>query len=52
MIASGAGSAARHSLGTAVFSGMLAATVLGVQLVPVLYVVVERMVERMRGAAR
>jgi HAE1 family hydrophobic/amphiphilic exporter-1/multidrug efflux pump len=52
MIASGAGSAARHSLGTAVFSGMLAATVLGVQLVPVLYVVVERMVERMRGVAR
>ena len=52
MVASGAGSAARHSLGTAVFSGMLAATVLGVQLVPVLYVVVERMVERMRGAAR
>jgi HAE1 family hydrophobic/amphiphilic exporter-1/multidrug efflux pump len=52
VVASGAGSAARHSLGTAVFSGMLAATVLGVQLVPVLYVVVERMVERMRGAAR
>jgi HAE1 family hydrophobic/amphiphilic exporter-1/multidrug efflux pump len=52
MIASGAGSAARHSLGTAVFSGMLAATVLGVQLVPVLYVVVEQMVERMRGTAR
>jgi HAE1 family hydrophobic/amphiphilic exporter-1/multidrug efflux pump len=52
MVASGAGSAARHSLGTAVFSGMLAATVLGVQLVPVLYVVVERTVERMRGAAR
>lgn len=52
LIASGAGSAARHSLGTAVFSGMLAATVLSVQLVPVLYVVVERMVERMRGVAR
>ena len=33
-------------------AGMLAATVLGVQLVPVLYVVVEQMVERMRGTAR
>ena len=51
MIASGAGSAARHSLGTAVFSGMLAATVLGLQFVPVLYVAVERMVDRLRGVA-
>ncbi len=50
VIASGAGSAARHSLGTAVFSGMLAATLLGVLLVPVLYVTVERLVERLRGA--
>jgi hydrophobe/amphiphile efflux-1 (HAE1) family protein len=49
MIATGAGSAARHSLGTAVFSGMLAATLLGVLLVPVLYVAVERLVERFRG---
>jgi multidrug efflux pump subunit AcrB len=49
MIASGAGSGARHSLGTAVFSGMVAATVLGVQFVPVLYVAVERLVERVRG---
>jgi hydrophobe/amphiphile efflux-1 (HAE1) family protein len=46
MIASGAGSAARHSLGTAVFCGMLAATLLGVLLVPALYVAVERSVER------
>jgi HAE1 family hydrophobic/amphiphilic exporter-1/multidrug efflux pump len=52
MLASGAGSAARHSLGTAVFSGMLAATVLGVQFVPVLYVAVERIVERVRGVSR
>ncbi len=52
MLASGAGSAARHSLGTAVFSGMLAATVLGGQFVPVLYVAVERIVERVRGVSR
>ncbi len=51
MIASGAGSAARHSLGTAVFSGMLAATMFGVLLVPVLYVTVERLMERVRTKA-
>jgi hydrophobe/amphiphile efflux-1 (HAE1) family protein len=50
MMASGAGSGARHSLGTAVFSGMLAATVLGVLFVPVLYVAVERLVARFRGS--
>jgi multidrug efflux pump subunit AcrB len=48
MVASGAGSAARHSLGTAVFGGMLAATVFGVLLVPVLYVSVERLVGRFK----
>lgn len=52
MIAGGAGSAARHSLGTAVFSGMTAATVLGVLLIPVLYVVIERLVARMTGASQ
>jgi hydrophobe/amphiphile efflux-1 (HAE1) family protein len=51
VIASGAGSAARHSLGTAVFSGMLAATVLGVQFVPVLYVTVERTLARFQGVS-
>jgi HAE1 family hydrophobic/amphiphilic exporter-1 len=42
-VASGAGAAARRVLGTAVVSGMLAATVLGVFLIPTLFVVVERM---------
>ncbi len=41
VIASGAGSAARHSLGTSVFGGMLAATILGVLFIPVFFVVVE-----------
>ena len=41
VIASGAGSASRRALGTAVFGGMLAATVLGVFFIPVLYVVVQ-----------
>ena len=49
VIASGAGAASRWALGTAVFAGMLAATVFGVFLIPVLYVVVQRMSERLRG---
>jgi hydrophobe/amphiphile efflux-1 (HAE1) family protein len=45
-LATGASSASRRSLGTAVFGGMLAATLLAVLIVPVLYVVVETLVER------
>ncbi|MEO8379047.1 MAG: multidrug efflux RND transporter permease subunit [Acidobacteriota bacterium] len=41
-LASGAGAAARRILGTVVVAGMLAATCLAVFLIPVLYVVVER----------
>jgi len=44
--ASGAGAASRRSLGTAVFGGMLAATVLAVFFVPVFYVVMQRLSER------
>jgi HAE1 family hydrophobic/amphiphilic exporter-1 len=42
LIANGAGANARRVLGTAVVSGMLAATVLGIFLIPTLFVVVER----------
>ncbi len=45
VIASGAGAASRHSLGTSVFAGMLAATVLGVFFTPTLYVIFQRAVE-------
>jgi HAE1 family hydrophobic/amphiphilic exporter-1 len=41
MIATGAGAAARQALGTAVFGGMIAATVLAVLFVPVFYVVIQ-----------
>ncbi len=41
MLASGAGAASRHSLGSAVFGGMLAATCLGVFVIPSLFLVVE-----------
>ena len=46
VVAQGAGAASRHSLGTAVFGGMLASTFLSLVLVPVLYVVLERLRER------
>ena len=49
MVATGAGAASRHALGTAVFGGMVAATVLGVYFVPALYCFIQRMVDRVRG---
>jgi HAE1 family hydrophobic/amphiphilic exporter-1 len=42
-VATGAGAAARRMLGTAVISGMLAATLLGVFFIPALFVAVERL---------
>jgi len=43
VIASGAATLTRRDVGTAVFGGMIAATSLGVFLIPLLYVVIERM---------
>jgi hydrophobic/amphiphilic exporter-1 (mainly G- bacteria), HAE1 family len=43
LIAGGAGAATRHAVATAVFSGMLAASVFGVFLIPGLYVVFQRL---------
>jgi len=42
MVATGAGGASRQSIGTTVFGGMLAATVLTLLFVPVFYAVIER----------
>jgi multidrug efflux pump subunit AcrB len=47
MAARGAGAAARHSLGTAVFGGMIAATFLSLAVVPVFFAVVEGLRERL-----
>ena len=41
VFASGAGSAARHSLGTVVFGGMIVSTILNLAITPVLYVIVK-----------
>jgi multidrug efflux pump subunit AcrB len=50
-VATGAGAASRRSLGTAVFGGMLAATLLAIFFVPVQYYVVETFVERRKKPA-
>jgi multidrug efflux pump len=42
-VSSGAGANARHAIGTGVIGGMLFATLLGVLLIPVFYVVVRRL---------
>jgi hydrophobic/amphiphilic exporter-1 (mainly G- bacteria), HAE1 family len=44
--ASGAGANARHSLGTAVFGGLLVSTVLSLLIVPVLYTVIKTLESR------
>ncbi len=47
VIATGAGAGARTALGTAVFAGMIVATILGVVLTPVIYRVVQGGSERL-----
>ena len=46
VIASGAGANARHSLGTAVFGGLLVSTILSLVVVPVLYVIIKNLEDR------
>ncbi len=46
VLATGAGAASRHSLGTAVFGGMIASTFLSLGVVPVLFVVIVGLKER------
>jgi multidrug efflux pump len=49
MIASGAGAASKQSVGTAVFGGMIAATVLTTLAVPAFYVLIQGLAERFGG---
>ncbi|MBN8917308.1 MAG: efflux RND transporter permease subunit, partial [Rhizobiales bacterium] len=49
MVASGAGSETQQSIGTGVFGGMISATILAVLFVPVFFVVVTRLAERLAG---
>jgi multidrug efflux pump len=49
LTANGAGAASQKAIGTAVFGGMLAATVIGVMLVPVLYALMQELREWIKG---
>ncbi len=46
VVATGAGAGARQSIGTTVFGGMVLATFVGIVFVPVLFVAMERVVQR------
>lgn len=48
VIASGAGAASRQSIGTGVFGGMLAATFLAIFFVPLFFVLIRRLAQRLR----
>lgn len=50
MIASGAGAGARQVLGTTVVFGMIAATLIGIFIIPVFYVLVEGLAGKLRQA--
>jgi len=52
VFASGAGSAARNSLGTVVFFGMVFSTILNLFITPVLYVIIAGLEERFRPSRR
>ncbi len=52
VIAVGASAASRRSVGTAVFGGMLAASAIGIFLIPVLYVVFQTLREKIKGAGK
>jgi HAE1 family hydrophobic/amphiphilic exporter-1 len=52
VIANGAGGASRQSLGTAVFGGMIAATLLAVLFVPVFFYVLQTMSEKLSGGKK
>ena len=47
LFASGAGANSRHSIGTTVFGGMIAATFLSLVFVPIFYVVIQSMREKL-----
>ncbi|HTE44886.1 MAG TPA: efflux RND transporter permease subunit, partial [Gemmatimonadaceae bacterium] len=51
MLASGAGAASRHSIGTGVFSGMLFATTIGIFFIPLFFRIIRNFAERGRSAS-
>jgi HAE1 family hydrophobic/amphiphilic exporter-1 len=51
VIATGAGEASQRGVGTAVFGGMLAASMVGIFLIPMLYVVMQWFREKVHRTA-
>ncbi len=51
VIAEGAGAASRRAVGTPVFGGMLAGSLVGIFVIPMLFVIFERMRERKRAGS-
>ena len=51
VVASGAGAASRHSIGTGVFGGMLAATFLAIFFVPLFFVLIRKLGQRLKGTS-
>lgn len=51
-VATGAGAAARNNMGIAVVGGMIVATVLGVFLIPVMYLVVMKITSKLTGKSK
>ena len=51
MVAGGAGAASQQAIGTVVFGGMLASTLLAIPFVPVFYVITQRFSERRQKPA-
>ena len=51
VVAEGAGMMSRRGVGTAVFGGMLAAAIIGIFLIPLLYVVFQWMREKVKGTS-
>jgi hydrophobe/amphiphile efflux-1 (HAE1) family protein len=49
VLATGAGANSRRAIGTTVFGGMLAATLVGIFLIPAFYVAFQRMAEKVSG---
>ena len=52
VIASGAGAATQRAVGTAVFGGMIAASCLGIFVIPGLYVVFQQLREKLKGLGK
>jgi HAE1 family hydrophobic/amphiphilic exporter-1 len=52
VIAVGAGATSRRAVGTPVFGGMLAASVFGIFIIPMLYVVFQQLRERAAGSPK